>query len=183
MENDLAIYIAEELKEMRPFFQWKILNDTKKQMVEVLCSFYLETDAEVQVQDILGKNNETGYIQFEEKICFYDPAVSHIQPKNYLEAVSFDNQLGIEKGRVHAHLKQLVLIMSQGERKLREFVDDITMGEFELQWSDKNLNQSISTLKQTDRYDDTKLLMNLDDNQSFIEQFTGDGDYDGVERI
>jgi len=183
MKNDLATYIAEELKILHPFFQWKVVKDTKKQLIEVKVTFNLEVEDNVQVQDVIGRNNESGYIQFEDSICFYDPAISHIQPKNYLKAISFDNQLGIDEGLVFSYIKQLNVVLSQGRTTLEEFVSDTTIGEFELKWRSSNLIQMIDTLKETNRYSKEKLVMNLEQNESIIDQFTKDEVYDGVERI
>lgn len=183
MEKDLAKYIAEELKILHPFYQWKVIKDTKKQLIEVKVTFNLEVDDSLQVQDVIGKNNESGYIQFEDSICFYDPAISHIQPKNYLKAISFNNQLGIDKGLVFSYLKQLNIVLSQGRTQLEEFVSDTTIGEFELKWRSNDLNQTIDTLKETNRYSEEKLVMNLKQTESIIDQFTKDGVYDGVERV
>lgn len=183
MENDLASYIADELKILQPFFQWKVVKDIQKQLIEVQFTFRLKVEDDVQVQDLIGQNNESGYIQFEDSICFYDPGVSHVQPQNYLEAVPFDNQLGIDKGIVFSYIKQLNIVLSEGKSNLKEFVSDTTIGEFELMWSDTNLSQTIETLKQINRYSEDKLVMNLERGDSIVEQLTKDGDYDGVERV
>lgn len=183
MENDLANYIADELKLLQPFFQWKVVKDIQKQLIEVQFTFRLKVEDDVQVQDIVGQNNESGYIQFEDSICFYDPGLSHVQPQNYLEAVPFDNQLGIDKGVVFSYVKQLNIVLSEGKTRLEEFVSDTTIGEFGLMWNETNLNQTIETLKRTKRYSEDKLVMNLKQEDSIIEQLTKDGDYDGVERV
>lgn len=183
MEQDLASYIDSQIKVMYPIFQWRVVKDTKKQLVEVHFTFTVEVDDSVQVQDVLGQTNDQGYIQFEDVVCFYDPAFSHIQPQNYLEAVAFDSEEGLEKGYVDAFLKQLNIVTTEGSFKLKDFIEDLSAESFELQWSERNLQGTIETMKALGRYEDEKIYMNLDEEESLIEQLTKDGQHDGVERI
>lgn len=183
MGKDLASYIDSQIKEMRPVFQWRVVKDTKKRLVEIYFTFMVKVENSVQVQDMLGRTNDQGYIQFEDVLCFYDPAYSHIQPKNYLHAVSFDSYAGIEKGFVDALLKQLNIVTTSGISDLKEFVENVTAGEFELKWNNRNLEATIETMKAIKRYDEEKICMNLEEEESLIDQLTKDGQHDGVERI
>lgn len=183
MEKDLASYIDAQIKVMYPIFQWRVVKDTKKQLVEVYFTFTVEVDDTVQVQDTIGQTNDQGYIQFEDVVCFYDPAFSHIQPHNYLKAVSVDSEEGIEKGFVDAFLKQLNIVTTEGASELKDFITDLSAETFELEWSDRNLEGTVETMKATGRYEEEKIYMNLDEEETLIEQLTKDGQHDGVERI
>lgn len=183
MTESLTDYIDAELKDVLPNFKWKLIKDTKKNLIELYITFRVDTDEDIQVQDTLGQNNDPGYVQFEDVVCFYDPAYSHVKPQNYLTAIAFDEHVGIEKGYVDAFLRQLNLATKQGMIDLKEFLLDDYAGEFELKWNERNLEGFIKTMKDTNRYNEEKLTMMLDDEESLIEQLTKGEDNDGVERV
>ncbi|MER2063532.1 MAG: DUF3013 family protein [Alkalibacterium sp.] len=183
MSNDLTGYLDSELKKILPNFKWKIIQDSKKNLIEVYVTFHLKTDEKHQVQDVIGRNNEPGLVQFEDVICFYDPAYSHVKPQNYLAAFSMDSHSGIEKGYVDAILRQLNYTTKKGKAELREFLNDDFSDSFTLTWKDSNLQNMVKTLKETGRYSEEKVPMNLDDERSFIEKLKEDGANDGVERV
>lgn len=183
MTESISNYIDKELKNVLPNFKWRLIKNTKKKMIELYISFYVETKEEVQVQDSLGQNNEPGGVQFEDIICFYDPAYSHVKPQNYLAAIAFDSHTGLEKGFVDAILRQINLTTKQGMVDLKEFLSNDLAGEFELNWNDNHLNSLIQTMKDTNRYEDEKLEMVFDDEQSFFEKLKEDDSNDGVERV
>ena len=183
MTDSLIDYIDDELKKLLPNFKWRLVKDSKKKMIELYVTFHVETENDIQVQDALGQNNEPGIVQFEDVLCFYDPAYSHVKPQNYLTAISFDSHVGLEKGYVDAVLRQINLTTKQGMVDLREFLEDDFAGEFKLNWNEKNTYSLIQTMKDTGRYDDTKLKMILEDDQSFFEKLTEDDEHDGVERV
>lgn len=181
-KNLLVEYIAENLRELHPFFQWKSVENQSKNIVEVYITFREKVNEETQVQDIIGQNNTRGYIQFEDVICFYDPKISHIRPENYLKSFPFDYNQGIEKGFVEAVLKQLHIEATNGHGRLKEFVEDDTISEFSMEWSDENFEMTLQTLRDTKRYSDEKLHIELTSQESIIEQFM-EGKHDGVERV
>ena len=183
MSNDLSEYIDDELKEMLPNFKWKIVKDSRKNLIEIYITFHIETDDSHQVQDMVGKNNEPGLVQFEDVICFYDPAYAHVKPQNYLAAFSMDSHVGIEKGYVDAILRQLNYTTKKGKVELREFLADDFSDVFTLSWKESNLLNMIDTLKETGRYSEEKLLMDLDEERSFLEKLKKDDADDGVERV
>lgn len=183
MSNDLSGYIDDELKKMLPNFKWKIVKESKKNLIELYLTFHIETDEAHQVQDMIGKNNEPGLVQFEDVICFYDPAYAHVKPQNYLAAFSLDSHIGIEKGYVDAILRQLNYTTKKGKVELREFLDDDFSDAFTLTWKDSNLQNMVDTLKETGRYSEEKLPMDLDGEQSFLEKLKKDDADDGVERV
>lgn len=183
MVKSLSTYIDSELKELSPNFNWKIIKDSKKNLIELYITFRVETRDEIQVQDTIGNNNDPGYVQFEDVICFYDPAYSHLKPQNYLAAISFDSHAGIDKGFVDVLIRQINLVTKQGMVQLREFLLDDYAGEFELNWSERQLNSLLKTMKDTKRYDEEKIQMILEDEESLVEKLTKDEGNGGVERI
>ncbi|WP_225744118.1 DUF3013 family protein [Marinilactibacillus sp. Marseille-P9653] len=183
MKSDLATYIDDELKSIYPVFQWKVVKNTKKRLIEVYITFNVKVDESLQVQDVTGRSNMPGSIQFEDVICFYDPAYAHIKPQNYLEAVIMNSHTGIEKGYVDACIKQLNIVAEAGITELEKFALDNVSGEFRLVWSDRDLEGAVQTLKSLDRYDEEKIQMKLDEEESFIDQIKKDEANGGVERI
>ncbi len=183
MNRDLAQYIAEQLKEIHPFFRWKVINHSKKRIVELYLTFRVEITEDIHVQDIRGEINGEKYIQFEDVIAFYDSVISDIQNENYLATINFDHELGIEKGRVQATLKHLIRVASNGKTELDEFLADSTINTFELRWGERNLQQAIQTMKEAERFDDERLFMHFEVEPSLINKFTGGNTVDGVERI
>lgn len=180
----LATYINDYLKEMQPNYQWKVVQNSEQHIVEVFFTFKVDVDESIQVQDAEGKLNEPGVIQFEDVLCFYDPALSHVAPQHYLRAFEMDYQTGIEKGFVDAVLRHLNIVVTQGSAALRDFAVDDTAGEFQLEWNDRNLNGTIETMKATNRYDPVHLqIVEDEEDKSFIEKIKGDEEDDGVERI
>lgn len=183
MTDSISNYIDTELKTVLPNFQWRMIKNSKKKLIELYISFYVETSEEIQVQDMLGQNNEPGSVQFEDVICIYDPAYAHVKPQNYLAAIAFDSQTGLEKGYLDALLRQINLTTKQGMVELREFLSNDFAGEFKLTWNENNLNSLIKTMKDTNRYEEEKLNLNLDDDHSFFEKLQEDDSHDGVERV
>ncbi|GAB2484736.1 hypothetical protein GCM10008929_06920 [Alkalibacterium psychrotolerans] len=183
MTESLSNYIDSELKDVLPNFKWRLVKNSKKKLIELYITFGVETDEKIQVQDSLGQNNEPGKVQFEDVICFYDPAYSHVKPQNYLTATAFDSNTGIEKGFVDVILRQLNLTTKQGMVELREFLLDDYAGEYKLVWNENNVDTLVKTMKDTGRYDEEKLMMDFDEDLSFFEKIKKDDDYDGVERV
>lgn len=183
MTDDLSAYIDKELGRMMPNFNWKIVKDSRKNLVELYLTFHVETEESIQVQDVLGKNNEPGLVQFEDVLCFYDPAYAHVKPQNYLASFSMDSHNGIEKGFVDAILRQLNYTTKKGKVELTEFLRDNVADSFRLSWEKSNLDNMIQTSKDTGRYNVEKLQMALDEEESFIEKLKKDEADDGVERV
>ncbi|PRY84138.1 DUF3013 family protein [Alkalibacterium olivapovliticus] len=183
MTESISNYIDSELKTVLPNFKWRMIKNSKKKLIELYISIYVETNEDIQVQDTLGQNNEPGSVQFEDVICLYDPAYSHVKPQNYLAAIPFDSHVGLEKGYVDALLRQINLTTKQGMVDLKEFLEDDFAGQFKLNWNENNLNSLIKTLKDTNRYENEKLKMVLEDEHSFFEKLKEDDSHDGVERV
>ncbi|WP_179128529.1 DUF3013 family protein [Marinilactibacillus piezotolerans] len=183
MKQDLASYLDDELKAIYPSFQWKVKKDTKKRLVEVYVTFNVKVSESLQVQDVIGQSNRPGSIQFEDVICFYDPAYAHVKPQSYLTAISVNSHTGVEKGLIEAVLKQLTIVVEQGMSDLEKFATDDVTGEFRLIWSDHHLESTIQTLKTLDRYNDEKVQLKLDEEESFFDQIKKDESNGGVERI
>lgn len=183
MEQDLATYLDTELKKLYPVYQWKVIKNSQNRTVEVYVSFHMEVDDSLQVQDMVGKTNNPGSIQFEDVLCFYDPAYAHVKPQNYLEAISVNSHTGIEKGMVDACLKQLNIVVEEGMVELEKFANDDTLGEFNLKWDEHTFEGTVQTLKSVDRYDTERIQMVLDNDESFIDRIKKDEENDGVERV
>ena len=183
MSNDLSGYIDRELGEMLPNFKWKIIKNSKKKIIEIFLTFHVETSESAQVQDMIGKNNEPGLVQFEDVICFYDPAYAHVKPQNYLASFSMDSYAGIEKGFVDAVLRYLNYTTKKGKVELVEFLENEFADTYTLTWKDSNLQNMIDTLKETGRYNEEKVPMELNDDKSFLEKIAKDDANGGVERV
>lgn len=183
MTESLSGYIDSELKDVLPNFKWRLIKNSKKKLIELYVTFCVDTNDTIQVQDALGQNNEPGKVQFEDVICFYDPAYSHAKPQNYLAAIAFDSNIGIDKGFVDAILRQLNLTTKQGMVELREFLMDDFAGEYELVWNNSNVDTLVKTLQDTGRYKEEKLMMDFNEDLSFVQKIKKDDDYDGVERV
>lgn len=183
MDRDLASYIGAYLREMYPLFKWRVVKNMKKHLVEVYFTFQVEVDETIRVQDVLGQVNDEGVIQFEDVVCFYDPRYSHVQPQNYLQAVPLNSEAGLEKGFVDAFLKQLNIVIIEGTSMLKEFIQHASSESFELHWNERNVKGTIQTMKSTGRYNEEKIYMDLNGEESLIKQLTKDEQYDGVERV
>lgn len=181
--KELASYVDQYFTNSQPNFQWKVVKDSKQEVVEVFFTFKLDVSPDIQLQDSEGKVNEPGVLQFEDAICFYDPELSHVSKDHYLQSFPFSISTGIEKGYIEAVCKHLNIVVTQGSAALREFVKDPTQKQFELSWNSVNFSGTIQTLKNTGRYSTDLLQMNVERDQKFIEKLKGSNDDDHVERI
>lgn len=182
-EKELAAYLDQHFTEMHPNFQWKIVKNSEKHIVEVYFTFLIDVPKDIQVQDSEGSVNEPGVLQFEDVICFYDPHVSHVSADHYLIAFPFDLDQGMEKGFIDAVCKHLNIVATQGSASLREFIQTPTFDQFELSWNNQNFEGTIQTLKDIDRYSYEHLRMHVEKEESFFEQLKGSNKDDDVERI
>lgn len=184
MKQDLTEYIAKELKEIHPFFQWKVQNNSIRNTVEIFVTFRVDLDGnKVSLQDKFGKNLTTDYIQFEDVIGFYDPIQSDIQRGNYLSVIEMDNTLGIDKGKVDAVLKHLNRVCSASVSDLRDFIEKAECDQFEMKWNQHNYERALDTMRSLNRYNEEKLFMIFEEETSIIKEFTEGNKHDGVERI
>lgn len=183
MTKDLADYLAEQLRDMRPFFRWKVVNNAPKRIVELYITFRVDLDERVYVQDDQGRINGDKYIQFEDVIAFYDAVISNIQLSHYLTTIPMDNTKGIAKGEVTSFLKQLMRVVSSGKNDLDDFLSDSILNTFELRWNQANYHQTIKTLQETNRYSKQRVHMNFEKGESLIDKLKGERVVDGVERI
>lgn len=180
----LAQYVDQYLAEFQPNFQWKVVQNNEQHIMELFFTFKVNVEKDIQVQDEEGKLNDPGVIQFEDVICFYDPAVSHVSPQHYMKSFEMNYRTGIEKGFVDAVLKHLNIVATQGSAELRDFAADDTMGQFRLQWDERNFEGTLETLKATNRYDRTHLqFTQKEEEKSFIDKIKKEDDSDDVERI
>ena len=181
--KELASYIDTYFAEMHPNFQWKIIKDSTKNIVEVYFTFVVNVPEDIQVQDSEGTVNEPGILQFEDVICFYDPTKSHVSPSHFLIAFPFDIDKGIEQGYVDAVCKHLNIVATQGSASLREFVQTPSKKQFELSWNELNFENTIQTLKDLKRYNRNTLQMDVNVEENFLDKLKGSTDDDDVERI
>ena len=182
MERDLTQYVQNKMLEEAKNYRWRLILDSHKRALEIYFVITIELDNEHYVQDITGRVNDKQVIQFEDVVCFYDEENHRLLPENYLKAIPFQPEKGIEEGLVDAFLKQLNIIVASAFTQLRDFLIDASQNEFALQWNDTNLQQTIETLKNTNRYSTNTLTFTNDENQSMVDQFKGDDDV-GVERV
>lgn len=184
VKQDLTEYIADRLKEIYPFFQWKVQNNSLRHTVELFVTFRVDLDGnKIALQDKFGTNLTTDYIQFEDVIAFYDPIQSDIQRGNYLTVIEMDNMLGIDKGQVDVVLKHLIRVASAGVSDLRDFIEKDERDQFEMKWNQHNYERALDTMKSLNRYNEDKLFMNFEEESSIVKELTEGNRHDGVERI
>lgn len=184
VKQDLTEYIADRLKEIYPFFQWKVQNNSLRNTVELFVTFRVDLDGnKIALQDKFGTNLTTDYIQFEDVIAFYDPIQSDIQRSNYLTVIEMDNTLGIDKGQVDVVLKHLIRVASAGVSDLRDFIEKDERDQFEMKWNQHNYERALDTMKSLNRYNEEKLFMNFEEESSIVRELTEGNRHDGVERI
>ena len=184
VKQDLTEYIADRLKEIYPFFQWKVQNNSLRNTVELFVTFRVDLDGnKIALQDKFGTNLTTDYIQFEDVIAFYDPIQSDIQRGNYLTVIEMDNTLGIDKGQVDVVLKHLIRVASAGVSDLRDFIEKDERDQFEMKWNQHNYERALDTMKSLNRYNEEKLFMNFEEESSIVRELTEGNRHDGVERI
>lgn len=184
VKQDLTEYIADRLKEIYPFFQWKVQNNSLRHTVELFVTFRVDLDGnKIALQDKFGTNLTTDYIQFEDVIAFYDPIQSDIQRGNYLTVIEMDNTLGIDKGQVDVVLKHLIRVASAGVSDLRDFIEKDERDQFEMKWNQHNYERALDTMKSLNRYNEEKLFMNFEEESSIVKELTEGNRHDGVERI
>lgn len=182
METDLTNYIYEKMLADAQNYQWRVVFDSHKHALEIYFVLAVEIEDERYVQDMIGNVNRSGDLQFEEVICFYDETIQRILPENYLYALPFDLEVGIEQIKVDAFLKQLNIQISNAQSRLRAFVLDDSQQEFEMTWNEQNMENTLETMRETGRYSDERLTFLKEKNDSFIDQFKEE-QHDGLERI
>lgn len=182
VETDLTSYVYENMLEHAKNYQWRIVYDSYKRALEVYFVISFEQDTNQSVQDVNGQVNRSNLIQLEDVICFYDENNHRVVSKNYLYALPFNVEEGIEEGHVDALLKQLNIIIASAPSQMRDFLLDVNQDEFVLEWHEVNYKNTIATLKNTNHYAINRLTFEEQDNQSLVDQFK-EGTHDGVERI
>lgn len=182
METNLTRYVYQKMLDNAKNYQWRIVQDSHKRALEVYFVISLEQDKTRYVQDINGQVNRGNLIQFEDVICIYDKDSHRIVPENYLYALPFDVEMGIEEGYVDALLKQLTILIVGAANRMREFLLDAKQEEFMLEWHDVNFKNTLETFKDTNHYSSNRLTFEKSDDQSLVDQFKEET-YDGVERI
>lgn len=156
-KETIITYLEANLEEQLSNFEWKVKRHKRQHIIEVAVVIYAESYDELITSDIDGTVNEPNLIQFEDSICFYDPQKSKVLPEDYLKIIPFDSKIGIEKGFLDAVLKVLRIVVQEGQTQLIEFVKDPTIETFELEWNEANLDNTIETLIDIDRYDNQRV--------------------------
>lgn len=182
VETDLTHYIYEKMLDHAKNYQWRIVVDSHKNALELYFVVSLENETDQYVQDVNGQVNKNNLIQFEDVICLYDETSNRIVPSNYLYALPFNAELGIEEGHVDALLKQLNIIVSGANSKVREFLLDASQDEFSLEWHELNFKNTIETLQNTNNYSMNRLTFEKQEDKSLVDQFKEES-INGVERI
>lgn len=182
VETDLTHYIYEKMLDHAKNYQWRIVVDSHKNALELYFVVSLENETDQYVQDVNAQVNKNNLIQFEDVICLYDETSNRIVPSNYLYALPFNVELGIEEGHVDALLKQLNIIVSGANSKVREFLLDASQDEFRLEWHELNFKNTIETLQNTNNYSMNRLTFEKQEDKSLADQFKEES-INGVERI
>lgn len=157
-KETITTYLETSMKEQLSNFEWEVIWHKRQHIIEVAVVIYAESYGELITSDIDGTVNEPNLIQFEDSICFYDPQKSKILSENYLKTIPFDTKVGIEKGFLDAVIKVLRIVVQEGQTQLIEFVKDPTIDTFELEWNETNLDNTVETLIDIDRYDNQRVL-------------------------
>ncbi|MDZ7835441.1 MAG: DUF3013 family protein [Alkalibacterium sp.] len=89
----------------------------------------------------------------------------------------------LKKGYVDAVLRYLNYTTKKGKVELAEFLENEFADTYTLTWKDSNLQNMIDTLKETRRYSEEKVPMELNDDKSFLEKIAKDDANGGVERV
>src|SRR5699024_2630534 len=150
--EDLGSYIYKNMLEKATYYQWKIIIDRSKRALEIYFTISLDIPDEQFVQDVNAKVNQSGQLNFEEVVCFYDEANTQIVQKNYLVAIPININIGVEQGYVDAFIKQLNIIVSNASGQIREYLTDESQNEFSLIWSEQNMENTIHTMEKTENY-------------------------------
>lgn len=178
----LTNFIKEQLYLNRADFQWKLIQNSNKKVLELFFTFRIEPEFEEHVEDIFGQKNKAGYIQFEDALLFYDPKESITSTDQYLYAIPVATNQGVEKGMIEATLKHLILTINAGRNQLREFLRDPGQQYFELEWNEQNFLESVRLLKDTNRYDNELLDIDFEAEESLMDELK-EKTNDGVERV
>lgn len=182
VETDLTHYIYEKMLDHATNYQWRIVADSHKHALELYFVVSLENQTDQYVQDVNGQVNKNNLIQFEDVICIYDEINHRIVPSNYLYALPFNVEVGIEEGHVDALLKQLNIILAGANSKVRDFLLDASQAEFSLEWHEVNFQNTIETLRNTNNYSMNRLTFEKQDDKSLVDEFKEEN-HNGVERI
>ena len=107
------------------------------------------------ISDIYGHSNHEDRFIFEDSVLLYDRASSKIKTEEYLASIAFDRKKGIQGGLAEAVVKNIRLSVGDANSRLRSFLKNEGDPSFELHWNEVNFIQTIETLKETGRYDET----------------------------
>lgn len=182
MKKELAEYIHKKLLNEAQNYQWRLVIDSHKNAIEIYFVISIEIEEEQYVQDINARVNDSGQLLFEEVVCFYDETTPKIVADNYLNAVPFDPDTGIEEGYVDAFLKQFNIIAANARAQLRNFMEEESQQEFSLKWNEKNMENTVQTMRETNQYSQNYLTMPRKKKKTLVDQFKEEQD-GGVERV
>lgn len=182
MVGELSTYIQQEMIKESRNYQWRIVSDSHKGAIEIYLAISIEVAPNQFVQDINAQVNLPGTIYFEEVVCFYDQTNNKIITENYLCAIPLDPVAGVEAGYVDAFLKQLNITFSNANSQLRIFLESEAEKEFTLKWNEKNMENTVKTMKRTNHYSREQLIFSTVTERSLVDQFKEE-QYDGMERI
>ncbi|WP_051237863.1 DUF3013 family protein [Lacticigenium naphthae] len=170
----LTNYLKEAVKKNIPQFQWKIEFNTADKVIDMHVVFSENVPPDLKVQDETNTTNESGRIQFEDQLCFYDPAVSHIAPENYLKTIRMNFETGIEKGFVDSAIKYLNIVLTEGLGQFNEFVYNPAVTSFEFKWNETDFKTTLETMKATNRYEKLHLHLSKKETDSFFDKLKED---------
>lgn len=165
-ETEFYSYFCKRMKENHANFYWDISYNEEQEIYE--CFFMLESeipgDASYKLMDSIGRVNTSERLLLADRVAFYDPQRSFIDPNFYLKAFKIDKEEGLEKGFIEAFIKYLHQLVHEHRVDLDHFLKQDKIGadeRFIFTWQDDNFNQIIKTLKDTQRYDFEKITFDL----------------------
>ena len=155
MEKSMIDRIHEELKEQYLPCEWRLEWHKPFHTVEIVLLLEVRYPPDNSISDKFGHSNHEDRFIFEDSVVFYDRSASKIRTDDYLAGIAFDRKKGIQGGLAKAVVKNIRLTLGEANSNLREFLTDEGKASFELHWNELNFVQTIETLKEIGRYDET----------------------------
>lgn len=181
MGKELSTYIYNKMLEEPRNYQWRIVDDSHKQAIELYLAINIKIDSNKFVQDVTGQINNKDELYFEEVVCFYNQEKNKIVKNNYLKAIPVDSVRGIEQGYIDAFLRQLNIRISTARTELKNFFKNRQQKEFVITWNEENMENTAQTMRETNNYSRERLQFS-NEEKSLVDKFKGD-QHDGLERV
>ena len=155
MNKSMIDKLHEELEEQHLPCEWRLEWHKPFHTVEIVLLLEVSYPPDNSISDIFGHSNHEDRFIFEDSVLFYDRASSKIKTEEYLTGIPFDRKKGIQGGLAEAVVKNIRLTVGEANTKLRDFLKGEGESSFELHWNELNFMQTIETLKELGRFDET----------------------------